>query len=344
MFENRITEGKFPPKTYLQQNNNNSYPYNYSYRRNFSTGDRFFSSQKAYNNPFISFGRKLVLVIADGWGLGKKDDQGNAIEQANPKTVNEILATCPNTKLTAHGLDVGLPEGQMGNSEVGHNHIGGGRIIYQDLTRINLAIKDGSFSQNREFLKAMEYAKKNDSALHLMGLVSPGGIHSTTNHLLELIDMANKQGVKRVYVHAFLDGRDTDPQSAIKYVKEVENKLQEEGYPPIASISGRFYAMDRDNRWDRVEKAYDCLVSGEGNRADSAVKGIEQSYNAGDTDEFVLPTVIGDKDSRIKDKDSVIFFNFRADRAKEITSALTSGEDFSAFERKKFLNISITFA
>jgi len=334
MFETGIIGNNFSQKNYSTQKNN--FPQNnYSYQRTFSAGDRFSSNEKAvnYNNSFISFGRKVVLAILDGWGDGKEKDPGNTLDLVKPETFNEIIETCPNTKLYAHGKYVGLPKDQMGNSEVGHTHIGGGRVISQDLTRINQSIEDGEFFENPELLKAMEHAKNNNSALHLMGLVSPGGVHSSTKHLLALIDMAKQQGVEKVYVHAFLDGRDTPPKSAIEFVKEVENKLEETQYPPVASVMGRVYAMDRDNDWKQIEKAYDCLLSDSEDTVESAVKGIEQSYKNNITDEFVEPFAVGDKDSRIKNNDSVVFFNFRADRARQITKSLTD-KDFSDFNRK----------
>ncbi|MDD3012793.1 MAG: 2,3-bisphosphoglycerate-independent phosphoglycerate mutase [Candidatus Gastranaerophilales bacterium] len=337
MFETGIVGNNFSQKTYPIQKNNSIQNSRYSYQKIFSTGDRFSSNEKAisYNNSFISFGRKVVLAILDGWGNGKENDPGNTLDLVKPETFNEIMATCPNTNLYAHGEHVGLPEGQMGNSEVGHTHIGGGRVVSQDLTRIDKSIKDGDFFENAELLKAMQHAKENNSALHLMGLVSTGGVHSSLNHLLSIIDMAKQQGVEKVYVHAFLDGRDTPPQSAVGFVNKVEEKLKENGYPPVASVMGRIYAMDRDKDWSKIETAYNCLLSGTGSKADSAIEGIEQSYKNKINDEFVEPTVIGDKNSRIKDKDSVIFFNFRADRAREITDAMTkSNKDFSGFERK----------
>ena len=279
--------------------------------------------------------KTVLLTILDGWGIGIKCAT-NAIEAANDKTYNSLIENYPHTKLFAHGEYVGLPEGQMGNSEVGHLNLGAGRVVYQDLTRINKSVKDGDFFKNPEFLNAIEHAKKNNSALHLMGLVSDGGVHSSMEHLFALIELAKKHGLEKVYVHAFLDGRDTPPQSAYKYLALVEEKLKQENLPRIATISGRYYAMDRDQRWDRVEKAYDCLVLGKGNLAANSAEAIQASYDNQLTDEFVLPTIIGDENTRLNDGDSIIFFNYRPDRAREITRAINIA-DFSDFDRKKVL-------
>lgn len=279
--------------------------------------------------------KTVLLTILDGWGIGIKCAT-NAIEAANDKTYNSLIENYPHTKLFAHGEHVGLPEGQMGNSEVGHLNLGAGRVVYQDLTRINKSVRDGDFFENPEFLNAVGHAKKNNSALHFMGLVSDGGVHSSMEHLFALIELAKKHGLKKVYVHAFLDGRDTPPQSAYNYLAQVEEKLKQENLPRIASISGRYYAMDRDQRWDRVEKAYDCLVLGEGNLAANSAEAIQTSYDNKLTDEFVLPTITGDENTRLNDGDSIIFFNYRPDRAREITRAINIA-DFSDFDRKKVL-------
>ena len=278
---------------------------------------------------------KVLLTIMDGWGIGE-DYEGNAITHANLPNFKKIIETYPNTKIYADGLHVGLPEGQMGNSEVGHLNLGAGRIVYQELTRINKAIDEGDFFQNEEFLNAISHVKKNNSALHIYGLMSDGGVHSAMKHIYGLIELAKRNNIEKFYVHAFLDGRDTPPQSAINYLKEVDTKLKTEGFPQIATISGRYYAMDRDNRWDRVEKAYNALVLGEGNVAKNSAEAIEKSYLDGVTDEFVIPTITLEN-SRISDGDSVIFFNFRPDRAREITRAMNFKE-FDGFERKKVLN------
>lgn len=277
---------------------------------------------------------KVLLAIMDGWGISESFDH-NAIEEANPLNFHKIIKKYPNITIFADGEHVGLPEGQMGNSEVGHLNMGAGRIVYQELTRINKSIKDGDFFENEAFLNAVEHVKKNNSALHCYGLVSEGGVHSSMGHIFGLIDFAKRNNLTKVYFHAFLDGRDTPPQSAVKYVTELEEKLAEAGLPPVASVSGRYYAMDRDNRWDRVEKAYNGLVLGEGETSDNAVSAIETSYANDTNDEFVLPTVIKGTE-RISDNDAVIFFNFRPDRARELTRALAL-QDFNGFERKKVL-------
>jgi 2,3-bisphosphoglycerate-independent phosphoglycerate mutase len=277
----------------------------------------------------------VLLAILDGWGIGCKCAK-NAVESVHPPVFNKLIETCPHTELAAHGEAVGLPEGQMGNSEVGHLNLGAGRIVYQDLTRINLSVKKGDFFENAEFLKAIDHVKANDSALHLYGLVSDGGVHSSMGHIFALIELAKRHNLKKAYVHAFLDGRDTPPQSAHEYLAQVEEKLKEAGLPQIATISGRFYAMDRDTRWDRVEKAYNCLVLGEGNIAANSAEAIQASYKNELTDEFVLPTITLEN-SRISDNDAVIFYNFRPDRAREITRAMKVA-NFDGFERKKFLN------
>ena len=279
--------------------------------------------------------RPVVLMVLDGYGLNDRTE-GNAIAMANTPVLDKLMAECPFVKGAASGLAVGLPDGQMGNSEVGHMNIGAGRIIYQDLTRITKAIEDGEFFENKALLQAMENCKKNDSDLHLWGLLSDGGVHSHITHLYGLLEMAKKQGLSKVYVHAFLDGRDTPPASGKDYVAQLQAKMDEIGVGKIASLSGRYYAMDRDNNWDRVQKAYDSLTKGEGVKATDAVKAMEESYANDVTDEFVLPTVITAEDgtplSVVKDGDSVIFFNFRPDRAREMTRAFCD-DKFTGFDR-----------
>ncbi|MBQ4123039.1 2,3-bisphosphoglycerate-independent phosphoglycerate mutase [bacterium] len=276
--------------------------------------------------------KRVLLCIMDGWGIDN-DSIKNATLVANTPNMDRFYKEEPNIQIYADGEHVGLPDGQMGNSEVGHLNIGAGRVVYQDLTRINKSIKDGEFFTNEKFLNAVEHVKKNNSSLHMYGLVSIGGVHSSLDHILALIDFAKQQELKKVYFHAFLDGRDTPPQSAIEYLKQVEEKLKEAGLPPIASVTGRYYAMDRDNRWDRVERAYNMLVLGEGNKANSAVEAVQASYANGVNDEFVEPTIINVPNSRIEDNDAVIFFNFRPDRAREISKAIMF-EDFDGFNRK----------
>ena len=279
--------------------------------------------------------KPVVLMVLDGYGLNEKTE-GNAIAMANTPVMDKLMAEYPFVKGNASGLAVGLPDGQMGNSEVGHMNIGAGRIIYQDLTRITKDIEDGTFFENKVLLQAIENCKKNNSDLHLWGLLSDGGVHSHNSHLYGLLEMAKKNGLENVYVHAFLDGRDTPPASGKDYVQQLEDKMKEIGVGKIASLSGRYYAMDRDNNWDRVKLAYDSLVTGEGVKATDAVKAVEDSYANDKTDEFVLPTVITDENgqplSLVKDADSVIFFNFRPDRAREITRAFCD-DKFTGFER-----------
>ena len=280
--------------------------------------------------------KRVLLCIMDGWGISKNHPEFDATKLANPVHVEKLEKEYPTISIHADGQYVGLPEGQMGNSEVGHLNLGAGRVVHQDLSRINRAIKDGSFFKNEKFLMAINHAKENNSALHIFGLVSTGGVHSSLNHLLALIDMAAQNGLKKVYVHAFLDGRDTPPQSACTFLQPVEDELKKQGLPPVATIIGRYYIMDRDNRWDRVEKGYNALLLGEGEHAATACEGVKASYERGDNDEFVLPTVIGGEESRIHDNDSVIFINYRPDRAREVSKALNFA-DFDGFERKKVL-------
>ena len=278
--------------------------------------------------------RPVVLMVLDGYGLNERTE-GNAIAMANTPVMDKLMKECPFVKGQASGLAVGLPDGQMGNSEVGHMNIGAGRIIYQDLTRITKAIADGDFFKNKALLVAMDNCKKNDSDLHLWGLLSDGGVHSHIEHLYGLLEMAKKQGLTKVYVHAFLDGRDTPPASGKDYIQQLQDKMDEIGVGKIASLSGRYYAMDRDNNWDRVQKAYDSLTKGEGVQAENAVQAMEDSYAKEVTDEFVLPTVItenGKPLSVVKENDSVIFFNFRPDRAREMTRAFCD-DKFTGFDR-----------
>ena len=275
--------------------------------------------------------RPVVLMILDGFGLNP-GSSGNAIEAANTPNIDRLFAEFPNTALGASGLDVGLPDGQMGNSEVGHTNIGAGRVVYQELTRITKAIEDGDFFENDTLLAAMQNCKTNNSALHLMGLLSDGGVHSHNTHLYALVEMAKKNGVNKVYIHCFMDGRDVPPRSGIDYVKELRGKLEEIGVGEIATISGRYYAMDRDNRWDRVEKAYAALVCGEGNMNSDPVAVMRESYDSDVTDEFIIPSVCV-QGANIQSGDSVVFFNFRPDRAREITRTLVDS-DFEGFQRR----------
>ncbi len=276
--------------------------------------------------------KRVLLCIMDGWGINK-DCPKDATKEAKTPNMDRFYKEEKNIQIFADGEHVGLPDGQMGNSEVGHLNLGAGRVVYQDLTRINKSIKDGDFYKNEKFLNAVKHVKENNSALHLFGLVSTGGVHSSLDHILALIEFAKRQELKKVYFHAFLDGRDTPPQSAVEFLTKVEEKLKEAGLPPVASVVGRYYAMDRDNRWDRVEKAYNMLLLGEGNKAASAVEAVKSSYEKGITDEFVEPTVIDVPNSRIEDNDSIIFFNFRPDRAREISKAIMF-ENFDGFKRK----------
>ncbi|WP_205508649.1 2,3-bisphosphoglycerate-independent phosphoglycerate mutase [Longitalea arenae] len=279
---------------------------------------------------------KTILVIMDGWGLGKVKSS-DAIQNANTPFVSSLYAKYPNTTLTTCGELVGLPDGQMGNSEVGHLNLGAGRIVYQELQRINVAVRDGSFFKNEVLLKAIRYSKDNKKPLHLIGLVSDGGVHSHTNHLKALVTLCAKEGVQDLFIHAFTDGRDTDPKSGLGYVTDLQRHLNETT-GKIASVSGRYYAMDRDKRWERVKLAYDTLVNGIGEKASDALKAIEQSYAANVTDEFIKPTVIVGADQKplatIQEGDAVICFNFRTDRCREITQVL-SQTDMPDFGMKK---------
>lgn len=279
---------------------------------------------------------RVLLCIMDGWGISTSHPEYDATKLANPVNVNRLEKEEKFIKIHADGEYVGLPAGQMGNSEVGHLNLGAGRVVYQDLSRINNAIKSGEFFTNKALLDAINHAKKNDSALHIYGLVSTGGVHSSLDHILALIKLA--AGLKKFYVHAFLDGRDTPPQSACTFLQPIEDELKKYGFPPIASVMGRYYIMDRDNRWDRVEKGYNALLLGEGERAASACEAVQNSYEKGANDEFVLPTAIGANEtqiseSRIHDNDAIIFFNYRPDRAREVSKAMMF-EKFEGFERK----------
>ncbi|MDI3482070.1 MAG: 2,3-bisphosphoglycerate-independent phosphoglycerate mutase [Tepidanaerobacteraceae bacterium] len=286
--------------------------------------------------------KPLMLMILDGWGINE-NAEGNAILKAKTPNYDKLMRHYPNTTLQASGLSVGLPEGQMGNSEVGHLNLGAGRVVYQEFTRISEDIRTGGFFKNPVLLKAMDNASKNGTSLHLMGLLSDGGVHSHIDHLLALLKMAKQQGLTRVYVHAFLDGRDVPPANAEIYIKRLEKEIDELGIGEIATIAGRYYAMDRDKRWDRTEKAYNAIVLGEGIKAKDALTALENSYSRQETDEFVVPTVITDKEGNpkatVKEKDSVIFFNFRPDRARQLTHAFCN-EDFEGFKRKSgFLKV-----
>ena len=280
--------------------------------------------------------KPVMLMILDGFGINP-NEKGNAVAIANTPNIDKLKKTWPTTIIHTSGLDVGLPEGQMGNSEVGHTNIGAGRIVYQELTRITKSIQDGNFFSIKEFSDAIDNCKKNNSNLHIMGLLSDGGVHSHIRHLVALLEFAKRKDFENVYVHCFMDGRDTPPTSGEGYIAKLEEKMKEKGVGKIATIEGRFYAMDRDKRWNRVKEAYDAMVNGVGEEATSAVGAIEASYQKEVFDEFVKPTVIHSGDSpvaTIKDNDSVIFFNFRPDRAREITRTLVD-KDFNEFETKK---------
>ena len=283
------------------------------------------------NNKFTA------LIIMDGFGE-RKDSEGNAVKLAGTPHISALEAEYPMTFIGASGMSVGLPVGQMGNSEVGHLNIGAGRIVYQELTRITKAIQDGDFFQVKEFNDAIDNCLKNGTDLHLFGLLSDGGVHSHNEHLYALVELAKKRGLDRVYIHCFMDGRDVPPDSGKGYMEQLEAKLQEIGVGKIATVSGRYYAMDRDNRWERVQKAYDAIAKSEGEFNESAVAAMQASYDAGVMDEFVLPTVItqnGQPVARVKKDDSIIFFNFRPDRAREITRTFIDPE-FSGFAREYF--------
>jgi len=280
--------------------------------------------------------KKVILVIMDGWGLGQKKSS-DAIQHAHTPFVTSLYKQYPNTTLVTCGEAVGLPEGQMGNSEVGHLNLGAGRIVYQELQRINVGIRDGSFAKNPVLLNAIRGARTNGKPLHLLGLVSDGGVHSHINHLTAIIDVCQKEGLDNVYIHAFTDGRDTDPKSGLGFIKQLQEHLNRT-VGKIATVSGRYYAMDRDKRWERVRLAYDALVKGTGEKAADALAAVEQAYAAGVTDEFIKPTVIVDESQQpletIKDGDFALCFNFRTDRCREITQVLTQ-MDIPEQEMKK---------
>ena len=279
--------------------------------------------------------KPVMLMILDGFGINNAQD-ANAVKLANTPNIDKLMKKYPTSVVHTSGLDVGLPEGQMGNSEVGHTNIGAGRIVYQELTRITKSIEDGDFFSIPEFIEAIENCKKHNSKLHILGLVSDGGVHSHIRHLYGVLEMAKRRDFEDVYVHCFLDGRDTPPASADTYVAELEDKMREKGIGKIASLCGRFYAMDRDKRWERVQKCYNALVNGEGVKAGSALKAIENSYQKEVFDEFIEPTVIVNGETPIAtigEHDSVIFFNFRPDRAREITRSLVD-PNFDGFETK----------
>lgn len=285
--------------------------------------------------------KTTVLMILDGYGLNEKKD-GNAVAEADTPVMDRLMKEYPFVRGNASGMAVGLPDGQMGNSEVGHLNMGAGRIVYQELTRITKEIQDGTFFENPALLKAVENCKKNNSALHMFGLLSDGGVHSHNTHLYGLLELAKRNGLEKVYVHCFLDGRDTPPASGKGYAEALESKIKEIGTGKIASVMGRYYAMDRDNNYDRVKLAYDALTKGEGLTAQSGPEGIQASYDREETDEFVKPTVVveaGAPVAVIKDQDSVVFFNFRPDRAREITRAFCD-DDFKGFAREKRLELT----
>ena len=278
--------------------------------------------------------KPVVLMILDGYGLNDKVE-GNAVALANTPVMDSLMKEYPYVRGNASGMAVGLPEGQMGNSEVGHMNMGAGRIVYQELTRITKEIQDGDFFKNEALLKAIDNCKKNNSALHLMGLLSDGGVHSHITHLYGLLELAKQQGLEKVYVHCFLDGRDTPPASGKSYAEQLNEEMRKLGVGKIASVMGRYYAMDRDNNYDRVKLAYDAMTEGKGLTAACGICGIQESYDRDETDEFVKPTVVvedGKAVGLVQDKDSVIFFNFRPDRAREITRAFCD-DDFKGFDR-----------
>ena len=279
----------------------------------------------------------VALIIMDGCGLGDKSDKNNAVQVANTPVLDGLMAKYKTSQLQASGEYVGLPDGQMGNSEVGHTNIGAGRVIYQQLTRITRDIKNGEFFKNEALLDIVNGVKANNGALHLLGLVSPGGVHSHQAHLYALLELAKKEGIKDVYVHAFLDGRDVPPQSAQPFLEELEAKCKEIGVGCIATLSGRYYAMDRDHNWDREQLAYEAIAHAEGVSADSAVAGLKASYEAGKNDEFVMPCVIKGYEG-MKNGDGAIFFNFRPDRARQLTHAFVD-ETFDGFERDEELKV-----
>ncbi|TRM13096.1 2,3-bisphosphoglycerate-independent phosphoglycerate mutase [Lentibacillus cibarius] len=276
-----------------------------------------------------------ALIILDGFGI-REEEKGNAVKQANTPNFDRYWSKYPHNQLTASGEAVGLPEGQMGNSEVGHLNIGAGRIVYQSLTRVNLSIKEGEFFEKDAFVKSIEHAKKNDKALHIFGLLSDGGVHSHISHLFALLKLAKEKGLQKVFVHAFLDGRDVGQQTAKEYIKQTEEKMREYGVGQFATISGRYYSMDRDKRWDRVKRAYDAMVYGEGPTYKNPYDMIDDSYSNGIYDEFVIPSVMIDDNGKpigkVQDEDSIIFYNFRPDRAIQISRTFAN-DDFHDFDR-----------
>ena len=292
----------------------------------------FMPLPSGFSQERVSMKTPTTLIIMDGFGLGPKYP-GNAVENTPKPHLENIFKECPGCRLSASGLDVGLPEGQMGNSEVGHTNIGAGRVVFQDLPHISRDIDSGEFFKNPAYLEAMEHCREWGTALHLMGLLSDGGVHSHITHLFALVKMAKEQGLEKVYVHCFLDGRDVPPSSGKSYVEQLQAKLDELGTGRIATVMGRYYAMDRDKRWDRVQRAYDAIALGEGIFEEDPAAAVQKSYDSGVTDEFMEP-VVCDSDGTVSDNDSVIFFNFRPDRAREITRCFVD-EDFQDVERKK---------
>ncbi len=299
-----------------------------------------------YVNLFnINYGmdkKLMMLMILDGFGINE-NEQGNAVKLSKTPNIDKLMKTCPTSTIYTSGLKVGLPEGQMGNSEVGHTNIGAGRIVYQELTKITKSIEDGDFFSNKEFNIAIENCKKYNSKLHIMGLVSDGGVHSHERHLYALLELAKRKDFENVYVHCFMDGRDTAPASGEGYIVKLEEKMKEKGVGKIATLSGRFYSMDRDKRWQRIEKAYNAIVNGEGVKATSAVQAIEASYQTETFDEFIEPIVICNGETpiaKVEPHDSVIFFNYRPDRAREITRTFVDKE-FKEFETRKDLDLCV---
>ncbi|MFY8274076.1 2,3-bisphosphoglycerate-independent phosphoglycerate mutase [Pseudoalteromonas sp. SSDWG2] len=278
--------------------------------------------------------KPLVLMILDGWGY-REESESNAILAANTPVLDKLWQHSPHTLISGSGMDVGLPDGQMGNSEVGHVNLGAGRVVYQDFTRITKAISDGTFGENAALVNAVDKAVKADKAVHLMGLMSPGGVHSHEDHIVAAIELAAERGAKEIYVHAFLDGRDTPPRSAQASLEKIDAAFARVGRGRIASLVGRYYAMDRDNRWDRVESAYNLMVLGEAQyTATNAVAGLQAAYERDENDEFVKATIIGEQPATINDGDTVLFMNFRADRARQMTRTFVDA-DFNGFEKKK---------
>ena len=297
----------------------------------------FMPLPSGFSQERVSMKTPTTLIIMDGFGLGPKYP-GNAVENTPKPHLENIFKECPGCRLSASGLDVGLPEGQMGNSEVGHTNIGAGRVVFQDLPHISRDIDSGEFFKNPAYLEAMEHCREWGTALHLMGLLSDGGVHSHITHLFALVKMAKEQGLEKVYVHCFLDGRDVPPSSGKHYVEQLQAKIQQLGVGEIATVLGRYYAMDRDKRWDRVQRAYDAIACGEGPFEADAAEAVQKSYDAGVTDEFVEPVVCA-KNAQVRDNDSIIFFNFRPDRAREITRCFVD-EDFTDVARKTgFLSV-----